>query len=446
VVICGELKAFPLKSSDALMEPEICASSIEKLEKEYDSITFSEDELRRIVAMSTDPLIFQRLTSSIAPSVLGHDNVKRAIALQLFGGFSKTLSDSTRTRGDIHILLCGDPGVAKSQILKSVMMLSPRAVITSGTLSSAAGLTATVVKDANNQWSLEAGAAVLADRAMLIVDEIDKMRAEDRAAMHTAMEQQEIYISKAGINTTLYTRCSILAAANPEHGRFDMYSDLAEQVDLPPTLLSRFDMIFLMIDSPDKDKDKNIARFILDRDKPEQYDANIIRKYIAYSRQNIFPTMNDKAKTILVDYYTKMRGMGGRDKPMPITARQLEALGRLAEASARTRLSQEVTEEDAARVVEIMVDCLKGVAFDPMTGAFDIDKSTFMSKKSRDIVHELLDVIKSFSTEKGTLIEDVVKEMTSRKEMKRDKVEAMIEQLLREGKLISPRNGLVRIV
>ena len=447
VVVNGLLRAVQVKSKDALLDQIIVVNSIETKEREFSEIVITEEEERRILGMSSDPNIFDRIAGSIAPSIMGHDNVKSAIALQLFGGVGKDLVDGTTRRGDIHILLCGDPGLAKSQMLKSVMKLSPRAVITSGKMSSTAGLTATVVKDAAGHWTLEAGAVVLADKALLIVDEIDKMRDDDRDAMHTAMEQQEVYIAKAGITTTLHSRCAILAAANPDKGRFDMYEDLASQVNMPPTLLSRFDLIFLMIDTPNPDKDERLARFILTSEKDAKYDINILRKYIAYARRESKPVFTPEAHTILIDYYVKMRGMGGRDKPMPITARQLEALSRLAEASARSRLSDKVEVVDSNRVVDIMMDCLKDVAFDSMRGVFDIDKATAkMSQKSRDSVHELLTVIGSLQGDGSARVEDVVNEMVARKLLSREKVEQMIDQFLREGRLISPRYGLVKLV
>ena len=447
VVVNGLLRAVQIKSKEALLEQIIIASSLERLQREYSEIVITEEEERKIISMGTDPNIFNRMAMSIAPTVLGHDNVKAAIALQLFGGVGRDQVDGTTRRGDIHILLCGDPGLAKSQMLKSVMKLSPRAVITSGKMSSTAGLTATVVKDAAGHWTLEAGAVVLADKALLIVDEIDKMRDEDRDAMHTAMEQQEVHIAKAGISTTLHSRCAILAAANPDKGRFDMYEDLATQVNMPPTLLSRFDLIFLMIDSADSVKDEKLAEFIMRDNTKMEYDIDLLRKYIAYAKREIKPKFTDAARKVLVDYYVKMRSMGGRGKPMPITARQLEALGRLAEASARARLSGTVDVADAELVVGVMMNCLKDVAFDMVHGAFDIDKATSkMSQKSRDIVHELLTVIESLQGDGAAKTEEVIREIETRGIADRTKVEKMIDQFLREGKLISPRYGLVKVI
>jgi len=450
IVLNGVLRAFQRKGKSVLTETVIITNSIEYKAKEYDDIIITDEEEARIKTMATDPEIFERVAQEIAPSVLGHTDVKQAIALQLFGGYSKPLKDGTKTRGDIHILLVGDPGIAKSQILSSVRNLSPRAVMSSGKMSSTAGLTATVVKDATGAYTLEAGAAVLADKGMLIVDEIDKMRDEDRDAMHTAMEQQEVSINKAGINTTLYTRCSILAAANPKLGRFDLFEDLASQVELSPVLLSRFDLIFIMLDSPNTDKDNDIANFIMsgrDDDK-SGYDLNILRKYIAFSRRNVKPVFDSNSAKILVEYYTKMRGMGGRDKPMPITARQLEALKRLAEASARSRLSETITDVDANRVVSIMYNCLKGVAFDAASGTFDTDKMTGTSKKSRDVRKELISLVDKLAndSEFGLAKEsDVLMELVNRG-FDRDKINRTIADLCKEGFYIQPRNNTIKRV
>ncbi len=212
-----------------------------------------------------DPQLQRKIVRSIAPTIYGNEDVKEAVALQLFGGIPKEMPDGTHLRGDIHMLLVGDPGIAKSQILRYVVTLSPRGIYTSGKSSTAAGLTATAVKDefGDGRWTLEAGALVLADMGIAAVDEMDKMRTEDRSALHEAMEQQSISVAKAGITATLRCRCALLGAANPKLGRFDAYTPISEQINMPAALLSRFDLIFVMQDMPDPKLDEAIAEHIL---------------------------------------------------------------------------------------------------------------------------------------------------------------------------------------
>ncbi|NMC89132.1 MAG: minichromosome maintenance protein MCM, partial [Methanomicrobiales archaeon] len=221
---------------------------IEIAEKEFEEIAITEEDETEIRALARDPMVYKKITRSIAPTIYGTDDVKEAIALQLFGGIAKDMPDGSRLRGDIHVLLVGDPGIAKSQILRYVVKLSPRGIYTSGKSSTSAGLTATAVKDefGDGRWTLEAGALVLADMGIAAVDEMDKMAREDRSALHEAMEQQSISLAKAGITATLKSRCALLGAANPKLGRFDQFVPIAEQINMPPSLLSRFDLIFVM--------------------------------------------------------------------------------------------------------------------------------------------------------------------------------------------------------
>ena len=240
-------------------------NSIEIQEKELEEVEIDEKAEEDIKNLSCDPLIYRKITHSMAPTIYGSENVKEAIALQLFGGIAKEMPDGSHLRGDIHVLLIGDPGIAKSQLLRYVVKLSPRAIYTSGQSSTSAGLTATAVKDefGEGRWTLEAGALVLADMGVAAVDEMDKMQKEDRSALHEAMEQQSISVAKAGITATLKSRCALLGAANPKYGRFDQYGDIGDQINMPPSLLSRFDLIFVMTDTPEQKLDLAIAEHIL---------------------------------------------------------------------------------------------------------------------------------------------------------------------------------------
>ncbi|EQD70393.1 replicative DNA helicase Mcm, partial [mine drainage metagenome] len=315
----------------------------------------------------------------LAPTIKGMEQEKEAIALQLFGGVEKHHEDGIRVRGDINVLLIGDPGVAKSQLLRYITDVAPRGIYTSGKGATAAGLTAAAVKDdfAGGRWVLEAGMLVLADGGMAIIDELDKMSAEDRSAMHEVLEQQTVSIAKAGITATLNARCPVLAAANPKWGRFDSTKSIAEQIDLPPTLLSRFDVIFSIMDRPEEKRDRFLASRILRAHRdwearpsavgPSSTGAPLppdrLKKYIAYARKTIRPVLTDGALTALEDYYVNVRKQGEEpNAPVPITARQLEALVRLSEAAARARLSPSVEPTDAQRAIQIMENFLRRVS------------------------------------------------------------------------------------
>jgi replicative DNA helicase Mcm len=452
-------------------------NSIEIQEKEFEEVEIDEHAEDEIKKLSHDPMIYRKITHSIAPTIYGSEDVKEAIALQLFGGIVKEMPDGTHLRGDIHVLLIGDPGIAKSQLLRYVVKLSPRAIYTSGQSSTSAGLTATAVKDefGEGRWTLEAGALVLADMGVAAVDEMDKMQKEDRSALHEAMEQQTISVAKAGITATLKSRCALLGAANPKYGRFDMYGDIADQINMPPSLLSRFDLIFIMTDQPEQRRDLAIAEHILKahgigeliaqhRKTPipgitEEYieqqltpvkpdiEPSLFRKYVAYAKRSCYPILSAEAKEALVTYYLKLRGIAEPNKPVPVTARQLEALVRLAEASARIRLSNSIEQTDAERVIHIVDACLRQIAYDARTGSFDIDKVvTGISKEKRDIVRIIKDAIRDIGGEGKRAAIDQVIDVASQKGFARDKVREGIDMLLRNGEAMEPKNGIIQLI
>ncbi len=452
-------------------------NSIDVQEKEFEEVEINEKAEDEIKKLSDDPMIYRKITHSIAPTIYGSENVKEAIALQLFGGIAKEMPDGSRLRGDIHVLLIGDPGIAKSQLLRYVVKLSPRAIYTSGQSSTSAGLTATAVKDefGEGRWTLEAGALVLADMGVAAVDEMDKMQKEDRSALHEAMEQQTISVAKAGITATLKSRCALLGAANPKYGRFDQYGEIGEQINMPPSLLSRFDLIFVMTDMPEQKLDLAIAEHILKAHGigelmaqhaktpvpgvTEEYiqqqlipvkpdiDPALFRKYVAYAKRSCFPILSVEAKDALVAYYLKLRGVAEPSKPVPVTARQLEALVRLAEASARIRLSNTIDAADAERVIHIVDACLRQVAYDARTGTFDIDKvATGISKEKRDLVRVIKDTIRDLGGENKRAAIDQVIETVAGRGFGRDKVRDGIDMLLRNGEAMEPKNGIIQLI
>jgi replicative DNA helicase Mcm len=452
-------------------------NSLEFAEKEFEEVEINENDEDTIKALSQDTRIYEKITHSIAPTIYGSEEVKEAIALQIFGGIAKEMPDGSHLRGDIHVLLIGDPGIAKSQLLRYVVKLSPRAIYTSGQSSTSAGLTATAVKDefGDGRWTLEAGALVLADMGIAAVDEMDKMQKEDRSALHEAMEQQSISVAKAGITATLKSRCALLGAANPKYGRFDMWGDIADQINMPPTLLSRFDLIFIMTDQPEQKRDLAIAEHILkshgigeliaqnkktpipgitdeyikEQLKPimPEIEPALFRKYVAYAKRSCFPVLSTEAKDALIGYYLKLRGIAEQNKPVPVTARQLEALVRLAEASARIRLSNTIEQHDAERVIHIVDACLRQIAYDARTGSFDIDKiATGISKEKRDIVRVIKDAIRDIGGEGRRASKDQVIELVVSKGFSKDKVETGIDMLVRSGEAMEPKLGILQLI
>jgi len=408
--------AVQLKTFDFRME----TLSIEINESLYEEIEITEKDEIEIKKTAKDPEIYDKMQSSIAPTIYGLENEKLALVLQLFGGVKKTTNDGTRIRGDIHIIFVGDPSTAKSQLLMYMYQLAPRSILASGSGSTKAGLTATAVKDefSEGQWILDAGALVLADGGIACIDEFDKMSDEDRGSMHQAMEQQEVSIAKAGINVTLKTGCSILAVANPKLGRFDGFIPIHEQINLKPALLSRFDLIFPIRDKPGRKRDMEISQHILETHKNPDgeklapcYSPEFIRKYVAYAKQNIKPKLTDKAMDIIQNFYVDFRNTS--ENTVSLTPRHLEAFIRLSEASAKVRLSDKVTVGDAKRAIKIVDTYLMSTCIDPETGHIDIDKIAIgLSHSQQDRMKTIIDAISNLCSNStdGASIEDIIRE------------------------------------
>jgi len=431
---------------------------IEPEQKEFAEVEITPEDQKLIEDLARDPNIREKIIRSIAPSIYGLEDIKEAIACLLFGGVPKQYPDGVRVRGDIHVLIIGDPGTGKSQLLKFVAKIAPRAVYTTGKGSSAAGLTAAVVKDKlTGEFYLEAGALVLADMGVCIIDEIDKMDAKDRVAMHEALEQQTVSIAKAGIVATLNARCAVLAAANPAFGRYLPNRTVAENVDLPVTLLSRFDLIFIIRDQPSPEYDKKVAEHVTmlhSGELPPEFKdiipPEVLRKYIAYARKYVKPKWTKEAREKIIQFYVSLRSKStDPNSPIAITARQLEALIRLAEAEARMRLSPLVEVEDAERAIRLFKKFLESVGIDVETGKIDIDIiMTGKPRSKQEKIATIIDIITKLETASGgkpVKIEDVLKEAESAG-IDRQTAEQIIQFLIKQGELYQPRQGYVKRV
>src|SRR3990167_4058624 len=459
VKITGILKEVPvpLQSGGLSTRFELAleANNIIPMEETFEELDINEEDERQILELSQDPGVFDKLYKSIIPSVWGHEEIKRSLVLQLFGGVKKVHADGQKSRGDFHILLVGDPGVAKSATLVFMSGISPKGRYVVGKSASGAGLTATVVRDEYLRgWSLEAGAMVLANKGLVCIDELEKMDPQDRSSMHEAMEQQTITISKANVQATLRAETSVLAAANPKFGRFDPYQSVAQQIDLPPTLINRFDVIFTLRDIPDREKDKQIANHVLHEHLKEGkgmlIPRELFRKYVAYAKQRIHPVISKEAAEEIEHFYVDLRNKPVSSesalRPIPISARQLQALIRMSEASAKLRLSPEVSRQDAQQSIEIMKYYLRHVGFDYESQTFDIDRiGSGFSHSQRSKIFTVKETIIALSSRMGKEIpiEEIKNDLKDK--MKEGDIEEAIEKLIHSNEIYRPKHGYVGV-
>ncbi|MCX6746973.1 MAG: minichromosome maintenance protein MCM [Candidatus Pacearchaeota archaeon] len=457
IKVIGMLKEVPVPLQtgglSTRFELAIETNNIIPLEETFEELDIGEEDEKQILELAADPNIFENLARSITPSIWGYEEIKKSLVLQLFGGVKKIHADGQKSRGDIHILLIGDPGVAKSVTLSFMANISPKGRYVVGKSASGAGLTATVVRDEYLRgWSLEAGAMVLSNKGLVCIDELEKMDPNDRSAMHEAMEQQTITVSKANVQATLRAETSVLAAANPKFGRFDPNQPIAQQIDLPPTLINRFDIIFTLRDIPNREKDEKIADHVLNEHRKEGESMliprEIFRKYVAYAKQRIKPELTDEAVEEIKKFYIELRNQPVSSesalRPIPISARQLQALIRMSEALAKMRLSKKVSRNDAKKVIELMRYYLMQIGYDQDTGTIDIDRiSGKFSASQRGKILTVRDTIIDLENRIGKMIplEEVEKELEGK--MKKEEIEEALSKLSSSGDIYKPRSGYI---
>ena len=366
--------------------------AITKRRKDPESIVFTPEEETQIKELSKDPNIYTKMIGSLAPSLYGHENEKEAVILAIFGSPEEVREDVT-IRGNIHILMVGDPATAKSQLLRSAVELSPRGMYAMGRGTTAAGLTAALHKDnETGEWEISAGVLVLADEGIAAIDEIDKMREEDRVNIHEAMEQQTVSIDKAGYHIQMRARTAVVAAANPSLGRYDIFKSVFENLPkFPPSLFSRFDLIFKVLDIPNEENDMNVVTHIMENSsKKSPIDRILLRKYIAYSKR-IKPTLSAEAVTAMKNYFVAVRKTCTSDnKVLSFSFRQFEALKRLTLARARSLLKEEADISDVTamkRLFDVFLKDTLGGDVSPM--------ETGLPTSQAGIMKIILDSLKS---------------------------------------------------
>lgn len=452
--VVGTLMKTPKRIKGSVsrqMEIYLEANSVEAVEVEWEELETSTEDEKKIKKLAKDPDIFEKIIGSMAPAMYGMEDVKLAIVLQLFGGEQHNLKDKTKIRGNIHVLLIGEPATGKSQLMQLVTKMMPRGKYVSGMGVSYAGFTAAAVRDEELGWQLEAGALVLANNSLCAVDEISKVAPQDLVALLQAMSIGSVSIAKAAIVATLPAQTSILAGGNPKLGRFDPFKPIREQIDIDDVLMSRFDLKFALKDEPNSDLDvKMIDHIFKMRHFNEEeaipiIDPDLLKKYVAYAKAYCHPKLTKKAAEKIGEFYLQMRARGGEGAAVPITLRQCEALIRLAEASAKIRLSDTVSVEDAERAIRLMKVSLMQFGFDTETKQFDIDRAEgqIATAAQRGKIRKVEEMINKLAEKNGENIpiKDII-EMGNSQGI--DDVGKILDKMCNEGILFRPRFDIVK--
>jgi len=405
-----------------------------------------EDE-KQIFAIAGKPDAYDKLIASFAPHIYGHEIIKEAILLLIVGSVTKKLDDGSSRRGDINIFLVGDPGTAKSEMLKYAAKIAPRGLYTSGRGTTAAGLTAAVIRDKSGIMMLEAGAVVLGDQGLVCIDEFDKIKPEDRSSLHEVMEQQTCSVAKGGIVATLNARTSILSAANPMYGKYDVFKNITENVNLPIPLLTRFDLIYVIRDTPEREKDSRIAGHILEIHRDVEHAAqpaiemDLFRKYLAYAKQ-IEPKLTIEVINALRDYYMKMRNVDSEGM-ITVTPRQLEGLIRLATARARLLLQDNVKIEDAERAIYLVQRMLETAGVDVNTGKVDLGVLHGKPHSEISKLKLFMEVFNGLSGQDKNDVEEknFINELAKTGKFSEEEAKTFIKKAMQNGQIYERRSG-----
>jgi replicative DNA helicase Mcm len=456
VVLTGIVRAVqdlsPGQVRTRLFRSQIDCNHVEIKGKEPEQvqITKEDEALIRSIAESSDA--YAKLVQSIAPVILGHLPEKEAILLLLAGGGATLLPDGTKLRGDINCLFVGDPGTGKSEMLKFASQVAPRGLYASGRGTTAAGLSAAVIRE-KNVLMLEAGVVVLADLGIAAIDEFEKMKPEDRTALHEMMEQQTVTIAKGGIYATLNARTAILAACNPVMGKYNPFQNLTENIGtLPIPLLTRFDLIFVFRDQPTPAEDERLASHILAVHSKRTYttpppiEFSLLKKYLAYAKK-ISPNLSKEAVERLKEYYLELRKASGTEDSIPPTPRTLEAMIRVATARARILLREEVTEEDALSAIALMNRMVEDVLTDATTKKTDFGIQLGKPAGERKNLERVMEIFRSLeSPDKKEVERKAFKEELLKAKFTDEAANRMITSILREGLIYETRSGFFRRV
>ena len=454
VVLTGVVRAVPDYTlgqvRTRLFRSQIDCNQVEVKGKEPETVLVTKEDEELIRKIASAPDAYERLVSSIAPVILGHQPEKEAILLLLAGGSATVLPDGTKLRGDINALFVGDPGTGKSEMLKFASQVAPRGLYASGRGTTAAGLSAAVIRE-KNVLMLEAGVVVLADLGIAAIDEFEKMKPEDRTALHEMMEQQTVTIAKGGIYATLNARTAILAACNPVLGRYNPFQNLIENIGtLPIPLLTRFDIIFVFRDQPSPAEDERLASHILavharrSYTTPPPIEFSLLKKYITYVKR-ISPTLTKGAVDRLREYYLELRKTGGTEDSIPPTPRTLEALIRISTARARVLLRDEVTEEDALGAIALMNRMVEDVLTDATTKKTDFGIQLGKPIGETKNIRAAMEVLKSLEgAEKKPVERKLFKEELMKAKFSDEDAEKMIRTMFREGMVYESKPGFIR--